>query len=146
MRVEMTNLDRTDDGRLGDRALDPQSDHAGLDRAIRELESLLLEEGTVAIRERWRALELRVRRHLAHEELSVLTAYDAHDSEAARAIEAAHDDLRTRLRACRERLATGEIDTTALREVLQRYRIHQIREDTTMYRWVAEQRREAPAC
>lgn len=114
-----------------------QRDHAELDRTIGQLERLLRNDDSSSVGELWTEMERRIRRHLAQEEAQILPAYHAHDAAAAEEIEKAHDELRSQMRACRSAIRGGKVDVDALRSALQLYRVHQLHEDTTMYRWYA---------
>jgi hypothetical protein len=113
--------------------------HARIERAVTAARALLSGDAALLL-PAFVEVENMVRLHFSNEEISVIPGYRLHDPEHASTIEEEHDAMREEMRACRQALEEGELERPRIEKLFNRYQMHQLHEDTTMYRWAREQK------
>jgi hypothetical protein len=110
-------------------------EHAIVDKMFRALVAAVDGSGDVAAS--FRVLHETLRQHIDSEDLDIAEFADVNPEEA-KALLFEHERLRKDLDELAADLAAGKLAAKAVHDLKLRFTVHEAREETGFYRWVAE--------
>jgi hypothetical protein len=116
-------------------------EHAAIDKAFRAL--LAAVDGAGSVAAAFLVVADLVRKHLGSEDLDIAGFADV-DPEEARGLLLEHEGIRRTLDALGAELEGGALSSKAVHDLKLRFTMHEAREETGLYRWVAARAAGAP--
>ena len=109
--------------------------HATLDRLATELAKHASAGDWNDARAVWHEFETKMLDHMRQEETDLLPGYREHDAEDAERLLQEHEAFRAAFGKVVSDIDAASLNPAEVRAILNKYRMHQLHEETGLYRW-----------